>query len=213
MPLRTPLRAALVAALALAACQEKPASEAAATGAPQRGQSQVVAERARPGGGSADTGGDRTSVEARTGDGTAIQQIEGQVGRASADALEIRSPDEPSMTLRIVPETRVTMNGQPIGIELIQPGSDVLAAYDRQDGKPTAITIQARPKRRSETETGERDIGKARMHRGSDMEAGPMGGGVERPGGGAQGAQGGNDAGSSGSGSGTGPSNSPGLIR
>jgi hypothetical protein len=212
MPLRTPLRAALVAALALAACQEKPASEAAATGAPQRGQSQVVAERARPGGGSADTGGDRASVEARTG-GEAIQQIEGQVARASGDALEIRSPDEPSMTLRIVPETRVTMNGQPIGIELIQPGSDVLAAYDRQGGKPTAITIQARPKRRSETETGERDIGKARMHRGSDMEAGPMGGGVERPGGGAQGAQGGNDAGSSGSGSGTGPSNSPGLIR
>jgi hypothetical protein len=140
--------AAAGAAVVLAGCRERSTAEARAEGTPQRGNQSVAVERARPGGGgSADTAGDQAQLPERAGIvDHQLGQIEGEVAKSGADAIEIRTPDQPAMTLRVLPSTRVTLSGASIPPEQIQPGSDVRASFERSgSGEPVAISIEAKP--------------------------------------------------------------------
>jgi hypothetical protein len=141
--------AAAGAAGILAGCQEKSAAEARAEGTAQRGNMSVEVERARPNGtGSADTAGDQAQLPARAGiAGQEVGQVEGEVAKSGVDAIEIRSPDQPAMTLRVTPSTRVTLSGVPVPPEQIPPGAYVRAAFERpSSGAPTtALSLDAKP--------------------------------------------------------------------
>jgi hypothetical protein len=141
-----PVGAALL--LAAAGCEDRSDRGPSAN----RGAAPAQGERA------ADTAGDQRQANARAGApagqaGEAgaqgrMQQVEGQVERASADEVVIRSPDQPSLKLKVGSDTQVTMDGKRATAEQLQPGTEVRAAYQSQGGDShQAIRIEATKKK------------------------------------------------------------------
>jgi hypothetical protein len=95
----------------------------------------------------ADAGGDARQASERAGapgSAQALQQVEGKIDRASAKEVVIRSTNQPSLTLEVGSDTKVTMDGERATAEQLQPGTDVRAAYQSSGGDThRAVRIEA----------------------------------------------------------------------
>jgi hypothetical protein len=69
------------------------------------------------------------------------QTVSGRVSKASGKSLSITSAQGGSKTLRIVPETVVTVNGKTAKPSQVKPGQPVRASYMEHDGENVAVRI------------------------------------------------------------------------
>lgn len=72
-----------------------------------------------------------------------VKRIAGTVARADDRGVAIRAPGAAPVTLRVSPETTVTLDGRPARIDAVREGAEVRASYRTGGGRPTAIAIEA----------------------------------------------------------------------
>ena len=65
----------------------------------------------------------------------------GRISKVSGKSLSIKSAQGESKTLKIVPETVVTVNGKTVKPSQIKAGRPVRASYNEQDGQDVAVRI------------------------------------------------------------------------
>jgi multidrug efflux pump subunit AcrA (membrane-fusion protein) len=77
---------------------------------------------------------------------TQDKTISGRVLNASGDKIEVRTPDQGALGLKITDSTAVRVNGKTASVAEIPPGADVRASYQVVDGEAKALTIDATSK-------------------------------------------------------------------
>lgn len=78
-----------------------------------------------------------SDVTAHTDD----QTVTGTVSKFAKRSISIKSEQGEAKTLKIVPQTVVTMNGKTAKPSQIKQGQQVRASYNEQDGQDVAVTI------------------------------------------------------------------------
>jgi hypothetical protein len=134
----------VLAALALAVgCERAPPGAAPAPAATPAPPAPPEAERpaAAP---PARRRGDR-HARAAARQSRLVKVVEGTVARAGARQVVIRPRGAAAVTLRVVPGTRVTLDGKPARAAALREGAEVRASYQAGgDTRPTALSIEAR---------------------------------------------------------------------
>ncbi|HEY3444960.1 MAG TPA: DUF5666 domain-containing protein [Myxococcales bacterium] len=69
--------------------------------------------------------------------------VSGTLSRANANQLVIQVPGQGSTTLQINARTQVTLDGLRASFDQLQPGAQVRASYQVQQGQATATKIDA----------------------------------------------------------------------
>lgn len=91
--------------------------------------------------GTAGTGMASSDVKAHASD----QVITGRVATASGGSLVIESTNGDRHTLALVDQTVVTLDGHDSNVSALQPGQDVRASFNEQDGRQVAVKVEAKP--------------------------------------------------------------------
>jgi hypothetical protein len=88
----------------------------------------------------------RRAARAKRGASAAsrVRRVEGKLERATSERVVIRPAGEDPVTLRVGPGTSVTLDGRATPAESLEQGSDVRASYQNGDGRPRALSIEAR---------------------------------------------------------------------
>ncbi len=73
------------------------------------------------------------------------QVITGRIADASDKQVVIDSSDGRQQTLSVADQTVVTLGGQESSASSLQPGQDVRASFNEQDGRNVAVKIDAQP--------------------------------------------------------------------
>jgi hypothetical protein len=73
-----------------------------------------------------------------------VRRVEGKLERATSERVVIRRGGREPLTLRVGPGTSVTVDGRAARAEALPQGTDVRAAYQVDDGRATALSIDAR---------------------------------------------------------------------
>jgi hypothetical protein len=127
----------LAGALATTACEEQPAPAPARTEpAAPAPDVQAPGERAEV------RRGDR-HARAAARRSPRLREVTGTIVRADGRRLGIRTGAGAQLTLRVAPETRVTVAGRAAGAAVLRPGDDVRASYRAAEGGPaTALSVE-----------------------------------------------------------------------
>jgi hypothetical protein len=136
----------------------------------------------------------------------------GTVQKVSKKSIDIQASGGEKTTLRIVPETLVTVDGQSAKSSQIKEGQEVRASYNTVEGKPTAVRIEAGMSSSgmgsSGSSTGSGSMGSSTDPSGSGVgstDPGSTGSGTTGSSSGSQGSGATDSAGSGGTGSTTNP--------
>jgi hypothetical protein len=88
---------------------------------------------------------DSAGATAKTGDAAGHsddQTVTGTVAKFAKKSISIKAQGGEATTLKIVPETVVTMNGKAAKPSQIKPGQQVQASYNEQNGEQVAVKIE-----------------------------------------------------------------------
>src|SRR6266511_753036 len=93
-------------------------------------------------GGSSDTTGSSAAAGGRElGGHSDDQTVTGKVAKLGKRSISIEASGGEAKTLKIVPQTDVTMNGKTAKTSQIKPGQQVRASFNQQGGQDVAVTI------------------------------------------------------------------------
>ena len=92
--------------------------------------------------GSSDTTGSSAAAGGRElGGHSDDQTVTGKVAKLGKRSISIEASGGEAKTLKIVPQTVVTMNGKTAKTSQIKPGQQVRASFNQQGGQDVAVTI------------------------------------------------------------------------